>query len=77
MSCVMDKKAVINADMEEDILEAIDREEAVSMMEPVLISGRSKHRSTLSDLALELATHSASFRGSLPKHVERSLMFRL
>ena len=59
--------------MEEDIIEAIDRNEAVSMMEPLLISAGSKHRNALSDLALELATHSARFRGSLPKHVEHSL----
>lgn len=59
--------------MEEDILEVIDRNEAVSMIEPLLISGGSKYRSALGDLALELATHSARFGGSLPKHVERSL----
>ena len=59
--------------MKEDILEVIDREEAVSMMEPLMISGTSKHRGPLSDLALELAAQSARFRGSLPKYAEHSL----
>ena len=63
----------IEADMKEDILEVIDREEAVTMMEPLLISGTSKHRGPLSDLALELAAQSARFKGSLPKYAQHSL----
>lgn len=63
----------IQADMEKDILEVIDRGEAVSLIEPLLIPGGSKHLAPLNDLALELATHSARFRGSLPKYIERSL----
>jgi hypothetical protein len=59
--------------MEEDIIEVIDRGEAVSMIEPLLISGGSEHRAHLNDLALDLAAHSARFRGSLPKYVEHSL----
>jgi Fic family protein len=59
--------------MKEDILEVIDGEEAVSMMEPLLISGTSKHRGPLSDLALELAAQSARFRGSLPRYAQHSL----
>ena len=59
--------------MKTDILEPIDRNEAVSIMEPLLISAGSKHRSALGDLALELATHSARLKGSLPNHVEHSL----
>jgi Fic family protein len=59
--------------MKEDILEVIDREEAVSMMEPLMISGTSNHRGPLSDLALELAAQSARFRGSLPKYAQHSL----
>ena len=43
------------------------------MMEPLLISGTSKHRGTLSDLALELAAQSARFKGSLPKYAQHSL----
>lgn len=63
----------IEADMKEDILEVIDREEAVTMMEPLLISGTSKHRGPLNDLALELAAQSARFKGSLPKYAQHSL----
>ena len=63
----------IEADMKEDILEVMDREEAVTMMEPLLISGTSKHRGPLSDLALELAAQSARFEGSLPKYAQHSL----
>jgi Fic family protein len=63
----------IEADMKEDILAVIDREEAVTMMEPLLISGTSKHRGPLSDLALELAAQSARFKGSLPKYAQHSL----
>ncbi|MEE8343634.1 MAG: Fic family protein [Gammaproteobacteria bacterium] len=59
--------------MKEDILEAKDIGEAVSMMEPLLISVGSKHRGVLNDLALDLATFAARFRGSLPKHIEHSL----
>jgi len=59
--------------MKKDIFEVIDRGEAVSLIEPLLISGGSKHRGALNDLALELATSSARFRGSLPKYIERSL----
>ena len=59
--------------MKEDILEVIDREESVAIMEPLLISGTSKHRGPLSDLALELAAQSARFKGSLPKYAQHSL----
>jgi Fic family protein len=59
--------------MKEDISEVIDRDEAVSMMEPLLISSTSKHRGPLNDLALELAAQSARFRGSLPKYAQHSL----
>jgi len=63
----------IEADMKEDISKVIDREEAATMMEPLLISGTSKHRGPLSDLALELAAQSARFMGSLPKYAQHSL----
>ena len=59
--------------MKEDIIEVIDRGEAVSMIEPLLISGSSEHRAHLNDLALDLVAHSARLRGSLPKYVEHSL----
>jgi Fic family protein len=59
--------------MKKDVFEMIDRDEAVSMMDPLLISGSSKHRGPLTDLALELASASARFRGSLPHYAQHSL----
>lgn len=50
-----------------------DRGEQASMMEPLLISGLSKHRSKLSDLAVELTAHSAGFRRSLPEGIINAL----
>jgi len=43
-----------------------DRGESITMMEPLLISGSSKHHSKLSDLAIDLAAHSTGFQRSLP-----------
>jgi Fic family protein len=50
-----------------------DDGEAVSMMEPLLISGSSRHRDQLADLAVELAARSAGFRRSLPEGVLTAL----
>lgn len=50
-----------------------DRGETVSLMEPMRISESSCHRTPLSDLAIELAAHSAGFRRSLPEGVSRAL----
>jgi len=44
----------------------LDRGEAVSLMEPLLISSSSSERIGLTDLALELTRESAGFRHSLP-----------
>jgi Fic family protein len=43
-----------------------DRGETVSMMEPLLLGGGSRHREILTDLALELAQKSATLKSSLP-----------
>jgi len=43
------------------------------MMEPLLISSTSKHRTRLSDLAVELTAHSAGFRRSLPEGILAAL----
>lgn len=59
----------INADIE--MIQ--DRGETVSLMEPMRISESSRHRASLSDLAVELAAHSAGFRRSLPDGVSRAL----
>lgn len=52
---------------------AQDRGEPIAMMEPLLIGQDSRHRLTLTDLALELAQKSAGFRRSLPEHLLTSL----
>ena len=60
-------------DMKEDIEAAKERGEAVSLMEPLLISDRSRDRAALTDLAFELAQKSAGFRRSLPESLLASL----
>lgn len=59
--------------MKADIKAAEARRENVSLMEPLLIGGDSKHRPELTDLALELAQKSAGFRRSLPDGLLSSL----
>jgi Fic family protein len=59
--------------MEPDIESAEDRGEQVSMMEPLLIGEGSRHRGSLTDLALDLAQKSAGFRRSLPESLLASL----
>ncbi len=60
-------------DLKADISAALDRGEAVSLMEPLSIGEGSRHRSRLTDLALELAQKSAGFRRSLPPSLLTSL----
>jgi len=50
-----------------------DRDEAVSLMGPLLIGESSRHRPGLTDLALELAQRSSGFRRSLPQSLLVSL----
>src|SRR5580704_5340719 len=50
-----------------------DREELVSLMEPLLLGDRSRHRGALTDLSLELAQKSAGLRRSLPPLLLTSL----
>src|ERR1700734_1151585 len=61
------------ADIKPDIKAAVDRNETVSLMEPLLIGDTSRHRAGLTDLALELAQRSAGFRRSLPDSLLASL----
>ncbi len=63
----------IKADIEADIKEIVDGGEKPSMMEPLLVSENSKHRRELTDLAVDLAAHSAGFRRSLPEGVLAAL----
>src|SRR5579884_4296116 len=52
---------------------AADQGEPTSEMEPLLIAETSRHRASLTDLALELAQKSAGFRRSLPPSLLTSL----
>jgi hypothetical protein len=61
------------ADITPDIKAAADQNQAVSLMEPLLIGDTSRHRAGLTDLALELAQRSAGFRHSLPASLLASL----
>jgi len=60
-------------DIEADIAADIDKGEAVSMMEPMLISGSSRYRDELADLALELVAKSTGLRKSLPDPIVAAL----
>ena len=61
------------ADMEVDISAVMDGDEAVALMEPMLIAEGSRHRGDLTDLAVEIAARSAGFRRSLPDGVRTAL----
>jgi len=63
----------IKAVTEADIKGGIDRGESLFLMEPLLISETSWHRTEVTDLAVELVKHSAGFRRSLPKGVLTAL----
>src|SRR5947207_11757407 len=52
---------------------AVDREEQISLMEPLVLGERSRHRPDLTDLAFELTQKSAGFQRSLPKSLQSSL----
>ena len=52
-------------------IKVADRDEIVSLMEPLLLGPR--HREPLLDLALELTKKSAAFRASLPASILTSL----
>jgi len=53
--------------MKADIKAAVDRGEAVAIMEPLRISERTQQRPTLTELAVELAAKSSGFKRSLPE----------
>jgi Fic family protein len=69
----MDKEADINADMKADANRVKDGGERTDLMEPLLIGETSRHRGTLTDLAIELTHKSAGFRRSLPDSLVTSL----
>ncbi len=55
------------------VYDAEDRDESVSIMEPLLIGETSRHRGELTDLAVELAQRAAGLRRGLPEGVLESL----
>jgi Fic family protein len=61
------------ADIEPDIGEVVDRGEAPTLMEPLVVPEGSRYRGELADLSLELAARSAGFRRSLPEGVRTAL----
>jgi hypothetical protein len=62
-----------SADKIADINAAIDRNEAISMMEPMHIAPDSRFRNELNDLSVDLAVRAAGFRRSLPEGILQSL----
>ena len=62
-----------DTDIEADITAAVDREESVGLMEPMVVHDGSPHKAGLNDLAVELASRSAGFRRSLPEGVVTAL----
>jgi Fic family protein len=60
-------------DIKPDIEAAADGGEATVLMEPLLIGETSRHRTGLTDLALDLAQKSAGFHRSLPASMQTSL----
>ena len=68
-----DSDADIKSAIDAAISATTDRHETVSKMEPLLISESSRQRRDLTDLAVELAAHSAGFRRSLPEGVLSAL----
>src|SRR5580700_4100293 len=63
----------IEADIKPDTRAVVDRGEATTLMEPLVIPEGSRHRGELTDLTLELAARSAGFRRSLPTGVRAAL----
>ena len=59
--------------MKADASGKIDRGESTTSMAPMLISSSSRHRAELSDLAVDLASHSSGFRRSLPEGILSAL----
>ncbi len=60
-------------DKKADFVEVSDRGETVSMFEPLLITESSRHRTELTDLAVDLAGKAAGFRRSLPPGIVGAL----
>ena len=62
-----------DGDIKTAIPAAEDRREPVDLMEPLLVQEGARHRTALTDLAVELAARSAGFQRSLPQGVLAAL----
>ena len=60
-------------DKKADFVAVADRGETVSLMEPLLITESSRHRTELTDLTVDLAGKAAGFRRSLPAGIVAAL----
>lgn len=63
----------IRSDKKPDILLPADRQESLSLMEPLLLSESSPQRRKINDLVFELVERSAGFKRSLPPPIQASL----
>lgn len=59
--------------LDRSTIDVEDRGEDVALMEPLLVSESSRHRSELADLAITLTEKSASLRSSLPPKIIEAL----
>ncbi len=50
-----------------------DRGESIAQMEPMLVSESSRHRGAITDLVIDLVSHSSGFRRSLPDGIQKTL----
>ena len=62
-----------DADIQTDIKPVDDRREPIELMEPMVVSGSSRHRAELTDLAFVLTTQTAAFKSSLPQGILTAL----
>lgn len=63
----------VKQDIEKHSPQLVDRDEPLSLMEPLCIPAGSRDRDSLNDLAVELAAKAAGFRQGLPSSVQSSL----
>ncbi len=61
------------ADSKADKNTALDRGEAVSLMEPLIVHSDAKQREELADLVLQLTAHSTALRSALPSGIVTAL----
>ena len=60
-------------DIEQNSPQPVDRDEPLSLIEPLCIPAGSRFRDSLNDLAVELAAKAAGFRQGLPSSVQSAL----